>query len=207
MATTDITICSVALQLLGDDTISSFSGSDRATRCGKIYPILKLGILGQFDWKFSIKQAQLTQITGGPTAQWTYKHALPPDRLDDRVIALYPSSAVGAVKVTNFEIQTGVVLSEQATLYADYQGDPASENVWPTYFVWFMVKAMEVALTYPITDQNAKQTELYQQVYGTPAEQGIGGLYATTRARNSGADPSPVFTDFTLVDARFEGIN
>jgi len=204
--TTDISICSAALQLLGDDSISSFTGSDRAKRCGAIYPILKLGVLGQFDWKFTLKKAQLTQNTTAPVTQWTYSYALPPDRLDDRVIAAFADSTVGAPKVTNFEVNTGVVLTDNATMYVDYQGDPASENVWPTYFVWFMVKAMEVSLTFPITDQAAQQSTLYMQVYGTPQENGVGGLYGITRGRNAGADPPPVFDDFTLIDARFEGI-
>lgn len=204
--TTDISICSAALQLLGDDGISSFTGSDKAKRCGAIYPVLKLGVLGQFDWKFTLKKAQLSQNTTAPITQWTYSYALPPDRLDDRVIAAYADSAVGAPKVTNFEVNTGVLLTDNATMYIDYQGDPATENVWPTYFVYFMVRAMQVALTFPITDQITQAAGLYQEVYGTAGEGGVGGLYGVTRARNSGADPSPVFTDFTLIDARFEGI-
>ena len=205
-ATTDISICSAALQLLGDSGISSFAGSDRAKLCGNIYPLLKLGILGQFDWKFSVKQASLTQLTESPNHKWTFKYALPPDRLDDRVIAAYATTSIGAPMVFDFEIQTGVLLTDFATMSIDYQGDPATESVWPTYFVWFMVKAMEVALTFPITDQNTKENSLYLAVYGTPGEAGVGGLYGLTRARNSGSDPATPFQNFTLIDARFEGI-
>ena len=209
MAVTDISICSAALQLLGDDSISSFSGSDRALRCGAIYPLLKLGILAQFDWNFTKKKAQLTQNSTAPISKWTYSYALPPDRLDDRVIAAFDTNAIGAAALTSsqFEIHTGVLLTDAATVYVDYQGDPASENVWPSYFVWFMIKAMEVALTFPTTDQASQQSELYQQVYGTKAENGVGGLYAVTRARNSGGNPTPAFTNFSLIDARYEGIN
>lgn len=205
---TDVSICSAALQLLGDDSISSFSGSDRAVRCGNIYPLLKLGILAQFDWNFTKKKAQLTQNTAAPISKWTFSYALPPDRLDDRVISVFDTNAVGATPLTatQFEIHTGVLLTDKATIFADYQGDPANENSWPTYFVWFMVKAMEVALTFPTTDQASQQSELYQQVYGTKGEGGVGGLYGVTRARNSGGNPTPAFTNFSLIDARFEGL-
>lgn len=206
MAVTDVSLCSNALLRLGAKAISSFTdGTPRATLCSGIYPTVKNDILSRYDWNFTKTKAQLSRLTEAPLNVWSYKFTLPGDRLTDGPMAVYNSSAVGALPIKDFEIFSDGLYADDTEIYIDYTKDSTSESNWPVYFQNFVIAALMAELAYPITDQANLAKLLDEKAWGTVAEGRSGGLFAATKARNAKEDPPIVFQDFTLVDARFGG--
>lgn len=205
VGTSDIKICSSALLRLGAKAISSFTdGTNRSTLCANIYPSLKEGILSQYDWRFTVSKRQLARSTDLPINEWQYKFTLPSARLLDGPIAVFNSNAVGAgvAPINSFELFEGFLYANELEIFIDYQTATA-EQAWPAYFIELMTKAMMVELAMPITDQANLRESIKREVYGTVAEMGVGGMMGLCRARNAREDPPMVFTDYSLINARF----
>lgn len=202
----DVTIANQAFFLLGEKPIDNFAdGSDRANVAAATYETIKDAILGLHDWKFTMELVQLSKATAAPVAQFTNAFILPTDRLLDGPIAVFPSSAVGAAPITDFDIIGSQLLSDQNEIFINYQSDGTTEDVWPAYFQRLIVKACAADWAYPITDQANLANKLHIEVYGTPAEMQRGGMVAQAMARNSREAPTSVFSDFSLILARAEG--
>ena len=61
---TDVTICSHALQLLGENTISSFSdGTVQANVCSELYPDTRDMVLTMYPWSFSLVKVRSEEHT------------------------------------------------------------------------------------------------------------------------------------------------
>ena len=205
VGTSDIKICSSALLRLGAKAISSFTdGTNRSTLCANIYPSLKEGILSQYDWRFTVKQRQLARSPETPETRWQYKFTLPSDRLTDGPIAVYNSDAAGTgiAPINTFELFAGFLYTTELEIFIDYQ-TATEEQAWPAYFVELMTKAMMVELAMPITDQANLRESVRREVYGTDVENGVGGMMGLVRSRNAREDPTMVFQDYSLINARF----
>ena len=203
VGTSDIKICSSALLRLGAKAISSFAdGSNRSTLCANIYPSLKEGILSGYDWRFTVKKRQLNRNPVAPINEWQYEFTLPSNRITDGPIAVFNSDTVGALPINIFELFAASLHANDPDIYIDYQTVTA-EQAWPAYFIELMTKAMMVELAYPITDQANLRDALDKEVYGTVAENRVGGMMRMTRSRNAREDPPMVFTDYSLINARF----
>lgn len=203
---TDVQICTNALNRLGAKGISSFTdGTDRATACGNIYPFVKDNLLSLHDWKFIIRKQQLARKGTAPISGYSYEYQLPANRLTDTAVIVYDSNAAGSAAFKDFEIIADGLLTEAAEIWVDYPANNFAEAVWPPYVVELQTVAMMAELAMPITDQSGYAAKLYERVYGTPVENGRGGMMGRAIARNSREDPPQVFNDFSLVLARSEG--
>ncbi|MDD9905663.1 MAG: hypothetical protein OXT06_19005 [Rhodospirillaceae bacterium] len=202
----DIKICSMALTRLGEKTIGSFTeGTDRATICANNYPTVKDTLLSLYDWKFAITKQQLTRLSATPNSAWTYQYQLPATRLIDGPIAVYDTNVAGASPYKDFEVQGSVLLTEATAIYIDFLANNVAEENWPPYFVDLVVQALMAEIAMAITDQSGLAQKQHEKVYGTPVENGQGGLFGRAKARNSREDPPNVFQDFSLILARAEG--
>lgn len=78
--TTDISICSAALTLLGADEISSFDDESRESKlCNQIYELVVQSCLSERNWHFSDNQVRLNKLTQVPRFGYTSAFQLPTD--------------------------------------------------------------------------------------------------------------------------------
>lgn len=80
MATSDIEICNIALQMLGADKIVSFTeGTKRASLCDAIYPTARDESLQAYPWNFTLVRVVLAKLATAPAFGWSFQYQLPTD--------------------------------------------------------------------------------------------------------------------------------
>lgn len=203
MGASDVELCNAALKLLGSESLTSFEeGSDLAETCSALYADTIRALQASYPWRFTLAKQQLSRLADPPANEWTYQHALPPDRLLLR--QLFPSSAVGAPPVGDYEIFGARVFSDQPDLWADYQvaTDPAT---WPPYFRDVARHALAAALAVPVTESTDRADYYARRAFGTPGEGGMGGLMGMARRLDAQQQPPQRIEDFPLIAARFGG--
>jgi len=176
----DISICSEALILLGASAISSFSeGTPAATACSALYPGLRDTLISKHPWSWSLKKTQSFRISTDPTNEWKYAYQLPADMLSG-AIAVFDSGGDNARSINyGWEI------------YED------------KHFVKLLVTALASDLAIVVTDQASKADYFRNLAYGTPGENGRGGLFRESVNIDSRGQINKSFDDFTLIEVRY----
>lgn len=200
---TDISICSDALTLLGASTISSFNeGTPAATACSRLYPDLRDTIISRYPWSWSIRKVQLARLATAPTNEWKYAYQLPGGMLTG-VHALFDSGSDAARSLNDgWEIYGDQVFTNLETVYIDYQVSVSEANL-PPYFVRLLRTALAGELAIVVTDQQSKAQYFLMQAFGTPGDNGRGGLFREATNIDSRGKPSPVIEDFSLIEVRY----
>lgn len=149
---TDVSICSMALSLLGDQPIASLGAPNdrRATLCANIYPLAKEDILRSHPWNCLVKRVVLSPMTGAPAFEWGYQFALPGDCL--RVLGVGYDG-----QPEDYQLEQGRILARSNVLRLRYL-QKLGEGQWDAGLVDIMTKRMVRDLAYPIT----KSTSLAQ---------------------------------------------
>ena len=200
---TDVTICSSALNYLGENTISSFSdGTTQAGLCKQLYPDVRDMVMSMYPWSFSIKKSDLQQSATSPTNEWTYAYPMPSDAMSLVPRAVFNSSAVGAVPITSgWEVYGGEIYTDHSTITIDYQFRPLEAQM-PAYFVQLLKYAMAMHLAEPVTDQISKAQHWERLAFGNPAEGGRGGYFRQAAATDGMGAGTTFIQDFPIVDTR-----
>lgn len=202
--TTAIEICSQALVRLGAVPIQSFGdGSDVATACNIIYPQKVDFHLNAYPWRFSIHPGvQLSRLTEAPQAQWKYQFSLPPDRIQDGPVGVFLSNSPGELPFKRFAILGDRLFADEPEIWVKYQYKVGEES-FPPYFTELMIGVMTVELCYLVTDNTGIRQELKLEVYGTPSQQGEGGLVRSARWADSRDTPTQVVDSDAFLAVRF----
>lgn len=200
---TDVTICSHALQLLGENTISSFSdGTIQANVCSELYPDTRDMLLTMYPWSFSLVKVDLAQSSTAPVNEWSYAYPMPSDSMTNIPRAVFASSAVGAAPITSgWELYKGEIFTNNNTITIDYQKRPLEAEM-PTYFVQLLKYAVAMHIAYPITDQLEKSNHWERIAFGNPAEGGRGGYFRQAAATDGMGAGTSFIGDYPLVDTR-----
>jgi len=198
----DITICNQALVKLGAQEISSFEDTnDLARTCSRIYPNLRDSLLASYPWSFSIKKRQLGRLIGTPTNEWKYQFQLP-DGLLSGVLAVFASGETSAEPVRyGWEVYNDKVFTNYEQLWIDAQ-ETVDEAKMPPYFVRLLSMAMAAEVAIPVTDQVSKGDYFRALAYGTPGEQGRGGLFRDAMNIDSRGKETAVIEDYSLIGVR-----
>lgn len=197
-----LSICSDALILLGAAPISSFSeGTDSAQACDRLYPDLRDTLLSSYEWTWSVKKVQLARLLTGPVNEWTYAYQLPSDMLSG-VLAVRETTNAGELPIRyGWEILGDQLVTNLETVYIDYQALIA-ESKMPRYFVRLLRTAMAAELGMVVTDQINKADYFRQLAYGTPGENGRGGLFRDATNIDARGSSPQVIEDYSLIDVR-----
>lgn len=188
-ATTDVSICSQALLLLGADPIQSFEdGTDEANAAAELYPTVKAMVLSKGKWRFTITKKRLSRLSTAPLTKWQYQYQLPSARLVDGPIKVFDSDADNARPITHYEIAGVVLYSDEEAIYVDYQ-TAVDESGWPPYFIHLMVIAMAAHLAGPVTESDSTGKRYWDMAFGTPQERGMGGLLGDALTQNAQESP------------------
>ncbi len=153
--TSKIDICSNALQLVGDNPISSFTESDSAALAENLYDQFYESQLSYHPWGFALKQQKLNLLTEKPDTMTNYSHAfqLPTDLVFLWNIQPYSS----------YEIIGDLLYSNSNQLLATYT-HKVSESQLPSYFVTMMQYKMASEFAQTVTE-NGGLAQLYEQKY------------------------------------------
>jgi hypothetical protein len=176
---TKLTICNDALLMLGAAEMTSFTeGTDSAKICDRLYDDLKKYILSIYPWSFAKKKVQLARISDTPTTEWLYAYALPADMIGTPK-AVFESSTAGTRQSQEFElyyIDQQRLLTDYTAVYIDYVAD-IDESRFPEFFVYMLRHALAADFAEPLTDQIQKADYFRALAFGSPAENGRGGLF------------------------------
>lgn len=203
MANSDIDICTQALTLLRANGINSFNdGSNEADICKIMYADFAKGIISRYPWTFATKKAQLSRETGAPIGEYLYKHIMPGEAL--LIWAVFDTDLQGAAPIRDFDIYAADgsrrIYSNYLSLWADYTAY-VDENIWPPYFVQFMIHALAAHIAVPVT-QNAELAEYYNRMaWGS---NGKGGLWATATSTDSMQKRNEFIFSSPITEARFQ---
>tara|TARA_R100000654_G_scaffold44332_1_gene70577 strand:- start:239 stop:865 length:627 start_codon:yes stop_codon:yes gene_type:complete len=174
-----LTICNDALLMLGASEMTSFTeGTDSAKICDRLYDDLKKYILSIYPWSFAKTKVQLARTSDTPKTEWTYAYALPADIIGTPK-AVFTTSTAGALPQTEFElyfIDQQRLLADYETVFIDYISD-VDESRFPEFFVYMLRHALAADFAEPLTDQITKADYFRTLAFGTPQENGRGGLF------------------------------
>jgi hypothetical protein len=154
-----------------------------------------------YPWSFSLTKTQLAQSASTPLSYWQYAYALPSDMVNGVPRKVFISNNTNAPNLTDYEIQGAELLSQEQTIYIDYQRD-VDEQSMPAYFVQLLIYQMAWHLAEPVTDQTTKSEYWKNVALGTPLESLRGGYFRQATAIDGSGQSSQVLADYVLVDVR-----
>lgn len=160
MAVSEVSICSNALLMLGDNPIASLTdGSTRATLAANLYPFVRDDILRAHYWNCATKRVLLAPEVDVPAYGFGRQFALPGDFLRVRQ-AGYDGSEVP------YAIESGKILCDSNPLPLRYVWRNENPAAWDTQLVFVMTLAMAAQLAYPITKSASAEENRFGQ-FGT----------------------------------------
>jgi hypothetical protein len=201
MADTKVSICSSALNLLGESAISSFTDDTDAARiCAQLYDNVKDSLIAMYPWNFSKKKVALARLTSTPVSRWRYEYTMPTDRVGD-AFAVYPNANIGVMPVTDYDVQAGKLLTDHPAIYLDYQYSPP-ESLMPAHFRQLLIYAMAFNLAVPVTEQDTKAAFWKETAFGSPSENMRGGFFRTAANIDSRGKPNENMNFDSLITVR-----
>lgn len=193
MAVTDVSICSNALLMLGDNPISSFSSDegDKARLASNTWPTARDYVLRRHPWNCAIKRVVLSPDTAPPAFDFTYQFQLPDDWL--RTLSVGEDGDRPEYKQEGRKI----LMLENACLlrYIFRNTEPAT---WDASLVWVMTRVMRAVFALPI----AQSGSLEQMM-----EAELQGLLREARAIDGQEDEPDAMDHSPLMDARRFGFS
>jgi hypothetical protein len=202
MTTTEFTICNKALALLGQSSISNFTANDKAIKCGALYPTYSQSLLTIYNWRFARKKSASLTATTAPTFGYTYAFSLPSDLLN--IVNVYNSTDKEVTPQSRYERFGAVLHTAFTPAYLDYTYD-IDEDLWPAWYQEFVATALAARIAISITEDDSKATMYTKIAFGTPEENGEGGMYKVCKAIDSRQQPIKPFPVQSLIAARFSG--
>jgi len=188
--------------MLGAQPISSFTeGSDAAQACDRLYPDLRDSLLSRYPWSWSYQKTQLARLATAPISEWDYAYQLPGDMLSGVRALFNTADTFGMPLRYGWEIYGDQVYTNEETVYIDYQSS-VNESKMPYYFVHLLRHAMAGELGMVITDQISKADYFRSLAFGTPGENGRGGLFREAMNIDSRGQLPQVIEDYSLIDVR-----
>lgn len=202
MPFTDLDICNLAIDRVSGDRIDALDEeSPLGAFCFVNYPHKRDFILSKYRWTFANAVALLSRVD--PAADpneprpCEHKFAKPGDlvgAVHDWRVSADPAASRGRPYVME---SGGFFWSDTAPLYVEYTA-LRREETWPAWFRQLVVTAFAADLA-DFCQLSTKARDLRSEAWGTPGENGEGGLYAS--ARNEDARLAPQRQLIAGVDA------
>jgi len=199
---TDLSICSDALILLGAAPLSSFTeGTDAAQACDRLYPDLRDSLLSRYPFSWSYIKVQLGRLSTTPINEFKYSYGLPGNMLSG-VQAVFETSSTNQQPINDgWEIYGQELYTNLESVYIDYQ-ESVDESKMPHYFVQLLRTSLASELAITITDQTTKADYFRTLAFGTPGENGRGGLFREAVNIDSRGRLPQIIEDYALIAVR-----
>jgi hypothetical protein len=200
MSDTNVSLCSSALNLLGESAIASFTeDSDKARTCAQLYQNIKDSLIAMYPWSFSRKKVQLARLTSTPVSRWTYEYTMPTDRVGD-AYAVFASDAIDTPPTTYYDVQGGKLLTNYSEIWLDYQYS-APEATMPAHFKQLFIYVLAFNYAGTVTEMDTKAAFWKETAFGSPSENMRGGFFRTAANTDSRGRPNEamISDDFIAV--------
>lgn len=154
MASSEITIASNALQMLGGDAINSFSSSEgkHASLAGRLWPQVRDDMLRQYSGPCVRKRVLLAPEATAPDFDWAYSFLLPGDWL--RTLQVGERG-----QMLRYEATGRAILADTATLPLVYVWANTDPSQWDATLCDAACAEMAARMAYAVT-QSASLAEL-----------------------------------------------
>ena len=201
LGTTDIKICARALVNIGMKPIDNLEGDDDVTRvCSLLYPMVKKEMLSIYPWWATKGKKRLNRLTASPVNEYKYGFSVPSGAISGP-LAIYNSDTVGAMPIKEWDIQGSTILSNEPSLWGDFQFD-IDENRFPPYIENLIIYGCSARFAESLTDDSSKADKYDFITFGSPGEKRMGGYFETARMIDSRYRPTQALHGFSLVDER-----
>lgn len=151
-----VEIANLALGIIGEEPITSFSDDDKAARTVNLwYDPVRRSLLRNHPWNFAVKRAALAQLTETPAFGYDHQYALPSDFL--RLLNLNDEDK-------EYEIEAGNLLSDADSVSIRYIYNATDPNDFDTLFYMAFAAALAIPIAMPITNDK-EQVQLAQNIF------------------------------------------
>jgi hypothetical protein len=146
MATTDVSICSNALLMLGDKPINALTeNTDRAKIAANLYPGVRDAILRAHSWNCCIARVALAPDSTAPAFDFSFQFSLPADFVKALQVGEY------GLEVYRFKIEGRKMLADDNPLLLRYVFRNENPATWDAALVDAVTLEMAARMAYPIT--------------------------------------------------------
>lgn len=156
-------ICRIALDLLGDYTITDLSdGSKQARLCDRNYPAMRDAVLRAHPWNCAITRTSLPALSTAPSFGWTYCYQLPADCL--RLLPLTEDGEFGGPSIPHIVEGRKVLTDEPAPLKIRYIQRLTDSTVFDDLLVDAIASRLAWQIAYNLTGSRSMASDA-RQVY------------------------------------------
>ena len=154
MATSNVSICNLALQKLGAARISALDeASKNARECNVCFEHLRDGELRSNKWKFALTRATLAASATTPDFTYTYAFPLPNDCLRP----MFPARLGLDWKVENHQGAPAILTNDGNTLEVRYIKKVTDPTIFDPLFVEALACKIALHLCEALTQSNPKK--------------------------------------------------
>jgi hypothetical protein len=140
----NVQIANLALNVIGEEPITSFSDNDKAARTVSLwYEPVRRAVLRSHPWNFAVARRTLAQLTEVPPFGYAHKYALPSDFL--RLLSVNDAARP-------YEIEKREFLTDASEVQLRYVYDVTDPNQYDTLFLMTFAAALAVKIAMPITN-------------------------------------------------------
>lgn len=198
MATSEVTICNLALGKLGAGSIIAMDEESTEARVSRLhYAQTRDEVLRSHPWNFAIKAEVLVLNTDSPPFGWTYEYELPADCL--RVLEMNGWDL--SKRPGNWEIQGRKLMTHSAIANVRYIQRIVDCNQFDSIFVEALALKLASKIAMPLNGSTGMSGDLLTQY-----EKLTGGQARRTDAFEGHSARRPAWMESDLVAARFQQI-
>jgi hypothetical protein len=196
MATSEVTICNLALGKLGAGSIISLDEESTEARvCRLHYTQTRDEVLRSHRWNFAIKSEELVQTVEVPPFGWAFQYALPTDCL--RILEM--NSYDLAQRPGTWEIEGRYLVTNDTSARVRYIRRITDCNLFDSLFVEALALRVASKIAMPLNGSMGMAESLLGQY-----EKLTGGRARRTDAFEAMPDRRPAWQASDLVYSRFQ---
>lgn len=183
-----VSICSNALQRLGDKPISSFEENTKpASTAANLWPTVRDSLLRAHPWNCATKRVILAPLEARPPFDYSHQFQLPSDWLKTLQVGRRGCAP-------DFQIEGRCILYNGTSLPLVYIWRNENVSLWDDSLVLVAEMKMAAALAYPITASTSLRDSINQE-----AEV----MLKRAKADDGQDNPPEEFPDSPLLRSRF----
>ena len=110
--------------------------------------------LSQHEWRFALRQVELTASGVEPIGKWAYAYALPGDFIR---LGLVADRQDMAEPLEEFSLVGGELLSSSDHCFIEYVWDHDTYGAWPAHFVSFAVAVLASEMASPLKSTTERE--------------------------------------------------
>lgn len=169
MASTEVTICNLALGELGSKTILALTeSSSEARACRLFYEQTRDEVLRSHRWNFAIKRTTLSALSALPPFGWDKQYQLPPDCL--RVLQV--NGWEECEREDNWSVEGGRLLTDASNVQLRYIARVTDASKYDPIFIEALAVKLASKLAQPLTGSRTIPGDLltkYERISGPQA--------------------------------------